>query len=351
MVMRRFFRSDRAATDPILVIAAIAVSLVLLVGGGFAVSGLIGNAQATNAKQDLSRVVVAEQGLQAAGSAYSSELAVVTGGPVGATFSDGVVPGLRASADCFAGFATAKTGQTFMVSSARTAPTVVPSPWPSSAPAGYPSGCAWPTSAADSATSSTTNLIALAVPSAGAPYESEWGGGANGTISIRSDSSIDRPYQRNTFTADALNDGHTVVASPRGAGGVIWKPKTQYTWSEWVRPSVDIPGYSPTMFVYDSAGTTNSTSGGATATIPANVWTRVSYTFTTPGVPMSGVWPQFRIGTGSTAVFKAGVTLDVTKTMLTEGSTLFAYADGSTPGWTTAGSEGTLVARGPAAAA
>lgn len=37
--LRNRARSERAATDPILVIAAIAVSLILLVGGGFAVSG------------------------------------------------------------------------------------------------------------------------------------------------------------------------------------------------------------------------------------------------------------------------------------------------------------------------
>jgi hypothetical protein len=350
MVMRRFFRSDRAATDPILVIAAISVSLVLLVGGGFTVSGLIASAQTTNVKQDLSRVVVAEQALQAAGSAYSSELAAVAGGPVGATFSDGSAPGLRASSDCFAGFATAKNGQTFMVSSARTAPTAIASPWPASAPAGYPSGCTWPSSTADAGTSTTANLVTPAVPSPGTPFESEWGGGANGTIAVQSDASIDRPYQRNTFSADALNDGHAVVASPRGAGGVTWKANTKYTWSEWVRPSADIPGYSPTMFVYGNDGVSYSASGSSTKTIPANAWTQLSYTFTTPDVSINGVWPQFRVGQPSVTAFKAGVTLDVTKAMLTEGGTLFTYADASTPGWTTTGSGGTLVARGPAAA-
>jgi hypothetical protein len=53
-------RSDRGATDPILVIAAIAVSLVLLVGGSFAVSGIITNGHDLNAKSDLNLVQVAE---------------------------------------------------------------------------------------------------------------------------------------------------------------------------------------------------------------------------------------------------------------------------------------------------
>lgn len=52
--------SERGATDPILVIAAIAVSLVLLVGGSFAVSGIITNGHNLNAKSDLDKVAVAE---------------------------------------------------------------------------------------------------------------------------------------------------------------------------------------------------------------------------------------------------------------------------------------------------
>lgn len=58
--MPRFLRHDRAATDPILVIAAIAVSLVLLVGGSFAVAGVLNNTRDLNAKADLDRVATAE---------------------------------------------------------------------------------------------------------------------------------------------------------------------------------------------------------------------------------------------------------------------------------------------------
>lgn len=52
-------REERGATDPILVIAAIAVSLVLLVGGSFAVAGIISNGHNLNAKSDLDKVSVA----------------------------------------------------------------------------------------------------------------------------------------------------------------------------------------------------------------------------------------------------------------------------------------------------
>ena len=63
-------REERGATDPILVIAAIAVSLVLLVGGSFAVSGIITNGQNLNAKGDLDKVGVAEVATFAAGDKY-----------------------------------------------------------------------------------------------------------------------------------------------------------------------------------------------------------------------------------------------------------------------------------------
>lgn len=68
-VMRRF-RRERGATDPVLVVAGIAITLILLVGGTFAVSGLIRSAQDTNAKQDLDRVVSAQAAVMTAKETY-----------------------------------------------------------------------------------------------------------------------------------------------------------------------------------------------------------------------------------------------------------------------------------------
>lgn len=66
------FRSDRAATDPILVIAAIAVSLVLLVGGSFAVTGIISNGRDLNARSDLDKVATAESALSSSGKSLGN---------------------------------------------------------------------------------------------------------------------------------------------------------------------------------------------------------------------------------------------------------------------------------------
>ncbi|WIB65906.1 hypothetical protein [Curtobacterium sp. MCBD17_040] len=58
--MRRFFRTDRGATDPILVIATIAVSLILLLGGTVAAASLKNSANITAATNDLNTVALAE---------------------------------------------------------------------------------------------------------------------------------------------------------------------------------------------------------------------------------------------------------------------------------------------------
>ncbi|WIB65905.1 hypothetical protein [Curtobacterium sp. MCBD17_040] len=265
--MRRLFHMDRAATDPILVIAAIAVSLVLLVGGSFAVAGLISNGKNLNAKKDLAAVVSAEEAWQADDGGYTSSIGDLTGNgsSLSTQFTAGRTPGLRASGSAFAAFTTSASGQEFYVSSTNHNPTVVGAPWPSSAPAGWPASLTWPSSATDAATSTVTNRLAISVPTSTHPFETEWAGGA-GTSTYVTDSSIDQPYQRNTFTTASPNTGTAFVSSPRGATGMTWKPNTKYTWSEWVRPSVDIPGFTPTMYQYDSAGNTSVSQGAFTAT-------------------------------------------------------------------------------------
>ena len=63
-------RNEAAATDPILIIAGIAVSLILLVGGSFAVQGIITNGKDLNAKGDLDKVSVAEVAYYAQNDRY-----------------------------------------------------------------------------------------------------------------------------------------------------------------------------------------------------------------------------------------------------------------------------------------
>lgn len=53
-------KTERGAADPMLVLGSIAVLLVLLLGGAFAVVGFINSSHDTNAQSDLDKVSVAE---------------------------------------------------------------------------------------------------------------------------------------------------------------------------------------------------------------------------------------------------------------------------------------------------
>lgn len=56
----RALREERGATDPVLIIAGIAITLILIVGGTFAMSGFMTNAQNLNATSDLDRIATAQ---------------------------------------------------------------------------------------------------------------------------------------------------------------------------------------------------------------------------------------------------------------------------------------------------
>jgi hypothetical protein len=93
---RHILRRDRGATDPILVIAAIAVSLVLLVGGSFAVAGMINNGKDLNARSDLDKVATAE--------------AAWSGNPKVTTVPNTYIPYLSGSAATALNYNLASTG-------------------------------------------------------------------------------------------------------------------------------------------------------------------------------------------------------------------------------------------------
>jgi hypothetical protein len=82
-------REERGATDPILVVAAMAVTLVLLVGGSFLISGIITNGQNLNAKSDLDKITVAQAGSFAEGDTYLAYKVTKAGIESGDTNSNG----------------------------------------------------------------------------------------------------------------------------------------------------------------------------------------------------------------------------------------------------------------------
>ncbi|MGW8431679.1 hypothetical protein ACWGJ9_11350 [Curtobacterium citreum] len=144
--MRRFLHADRAATDPILVIAAIAVSLVLISAGTFTLQGLQKRAEDTAAKTNLGSVSLAEAAtLNLTGSYTNSLTALTLDGKKVLAVDAGTT--LVSGNGCFAAFSPTGSGSWFYATSNPGDPAPVASPWPSSAPAGFPAGCSWPTAA------------------------------------------------------------------------------------------------------------------------------------------------------------------------------------------------------------
>lgn len=119
--LTRTVLTDRAATDPILVIAAIAVSLVLLVGGSLTVSGLIDRGKNLNAQKDLAAVRVIEADAANNGSYINYDS--VSSPPPGVTYEPGPDSKVR-TATCADGWVAASaspTGTTYVASSVSTA--------------------------------------------------------------------------------------------------------------------------------------------------------------------------------------------------------------------------------------
>lgn len=65
-------RRDRGATDPLLIIAGIAISLILLVGGSFAVSAFVTSTQDRSARDDLARIATAQVAYHTENDRYAS---------------------------------------------------------------------------------------------------------------------------------------------------------------------------------------------------------------------------------------------------------------------------------------
>ena len=78
-------REERGATDPILIIAGIAITLILLVGGSFAISGFIANANNLNAKGDLDRIATAQAAYLAEKDTYADSVATLGSSSIGFT--------------------------------------------------------------------------------------------------------------------------------------------------------------------------------------------------------------------------------------------------------------------------
>jgi hypothetical protein len=335
--VRRFLSTDRAATDPVLVIAAIAVSLVLLVGGGFTVSALISTAQDSNARQDAGRLATAERTTAADTGSFTDTLSRLT---TTVTPSEGVQAGLVAGDSCFAAFTKSQTGRLFAATSARAALTEIPTPWSSSPPAGWPEGCAWPSSATDALSTRVTNQVPNPVGALAPDGYSEDLGAPLGSVNLTQASGVPVPSGRGiAVTPAGATNGDTALTfgdetGTRDTFRLGMRAGHTYTISgSLYLPS---PQAGPT-FLNRARGITFFSTGGTFTELnspSAPNTTGVHHVSLTVTVPTNATNAFVRFYNGSSS---AADTVVWTEMMVTEGTTDFAFGSGDSPGWSWVG--------------
>lgn len=324
--------STRAAID----LASIMVGIIIIgiVGGVIAATifAVLPWAQDKGAKQQLDAVQTAEN---AYAGLHDGNYTNALGSLLDADKAQ--VNILSTTKDCFIAFKQSESGKTFYTSSSDSTATQVPSPWPTIKPSNTPADCSWPNSAAVANPSTIVNLVPNSIPTPGAQYGYEAGEGTAVTTFPTSGGPQNDGYERLTFTKAATTDSYSVVLSPPLYSTPL-KANTTYTFTEMIRPSVEVKAY-PVVFFYGDPGYNFS---NGPQIFEANKWTKLSYTFTTSSSGrIDGFWPQFRVSGSAANVFTVGTTLDGTEAMVTEGADPSRqFANGDTPGWKWLGTPG-----------
>jgi len=155
-------------------------------------------------------------------------------------------------------------------------------------------------------------------------------------------------FYRRTFTTGATGSPLIVGTAGGGTFALPVSPSKTYTVSAYMRRSDanGVKSMRTDVNLYDAAGNADSPDSTFTGTsTPAMTtgWERRSYTFnTSPTTAYVRIAPAF--SSPSTA---AGDTFDVTGVMMTEGSALYPYADGDSPGWAWVGTSNRSTSTGP----
>jgi len=164
--------------------------------------------------------------------------------------------------------------------------------------------------------------------------------------SLETDTTNWYPHTNYTGERVAVSDGWAYKATRNTSGSVAIyinrtsaipvTPNTTYTASVWITPALTM-----NLNVEIREGTSTVGLGTQTYTaIPANTPTRLSVTATTTATTTTA---------HLTVLSTSGVTGDamtLDKAMFTQGSTLYAYSDGNTPGWNWAGAFNNSISSG-----
>jgi prepilin-type N-terminal cleavage/methylation domain-containing protein len=132
------------------------------------------------------------------------------------------------------------------------------------------------------------------------------------------------------------------------AGGMNVTEGEVFSLSAYLRPS-KAKASEIGVYLYDAAGVNTSRPRSPAVVIPANAWTRVSWTYTIPsGVTRIGVAFDITASTSGGAVaWAVGDTLDITGMMVTKTNSVTGYGDGGTAGWDWTGTANSSTSSGP----
>lgn len=147
------------------------------------------------------------------------------------------------------------------------------------------------------------------------------------------------------------NSGDTGFETSSSISRPVVTAGQTYTFSCYLRPSVNRV-FHMSVYQYTTGGAAHATPRiyGASINGPANQWTRVSHTYVVPsGVESVALACDSNTSTTGGAVnWNVGSTLDGTGLMVTEGSTLYTYADGNSSNWIWNGTQNNSSSTGPA---
>ena len=147
-------------------------------------------------------------------------------------------------------------------------------------------------------------------------------------------------YERLTWTtAPTVIDGGPSFS-------ISASPNVTYSVSMWVRPSKSQKMYMQMKF--QNGGTTLTTPGSTPAILPANVWSNISYSATSPATTTSlnpGAYASSAGGGGS--LWAPGDTADLDAIIVVTGSTVYSFADGNTNQWAWNGTTNSSTSYGP----
>jgi prepilin-type N-terminal cleavage/methylation domain-containing protein len=184
---------------------------------------------------------------------------------------------------------------------------------------------------------------------------SRWFGSSNtGTHSVVTsasdgpsgiDSYLRKKWVTVTASAGDLGFENTYDASSTaGTNGLAVSGSTQYTFSSYLRSSVAYNGAQVQVWWKNASGAYLSTVSSSRVALVAGQWTRISLTTTSPAnARYVGVVSDL-----DSQAATVNMTLDGTGLMITEGSTLYNYADGNSNSWIWNGTANASTSTGPA---